>query len=55
MSQEEREFWLKLHKEELEKEAREEFDKKVQEQKDLKAFVETLKQQDLEKAEREIE
>ena len=54
MSDEEREFWLKLHKEEMEKEEKEAFEKKVDEQKDLKEFVEQLKKQDIEKAEKEI-
>ena len=54
MSKEEREFWIKLHKDELEKEQKEEFEKTVKEQEDLKAFVETLKKNDLAKAETEL-
>ena len=54
LSKEEREFWINLHKEELEKEEKEAFEKKVEEQKDLKDFVETIKKQDLDKAEKEI-
>ena len=54
MSDAERKAWIELHKDELEDEAREEFEKKVKEQKDLKDFVERLKRRDLEKAEKEI-
>jgi hypothetical protein len=54
MSEAERKAWIEVHKEELDKEARDEFEKKVKEQKDLKDFVEQLKRQDLEKAEKEI-
>ena len=54
MSKEERKFWLDLHKEELDKEEKEAFEKQVEEQKDLKDFVEGLKKKDLEKAEQEI-
>ena len=51
---EERKFWLDLHKEELDKEEKEAFEKQVEEQKDLRDFVEVLKKKDLEKAEQEI-
>ena len=54
MSKEERKVWLDIHKDELEKEEKEAFEKQVEEQKDLKAFVEDLKRKDLEKAEKEI-
>ena len=54
MSKEEREFWIELHKDELEKEQKKAFEKQVEEQKDLKEFVEDLKKKDLEKAEKEI-
>ena len=54
MSKDEREFWIKLHKDELEKEQKEEFEKTVKEQEDLKDFVETLKKNDLAKAETEL-
>ena len=54
MSKEEREFWIKLHKDELEKEEKEAFEKKVEEQENLQEFVETLKKKDLEKAEKEL-
>ena len=43
MTKEEREFWIELHKDELEKEQKEAFEKQVKEQEDLKEFVETLK------------
>jgi type II secretory pathway component GspD/PulD (secretin) len=54
MSEEERKAWIELHKEELDKEAKEAFDKKVKEQEDLKDFVETLKKRDLEQSEKVI-
>ena len=54
MSKEEREFWINLHKDELEKEAKEAFEKKVEEQENLKEFVDTLKKKDIEKAEKEL-
>ena len=54
MSEEERKAWIEIHKDELDKEAREEFEKRVEEQKDLRDFVEQLKKRDLEKAEKEI-
>ena len=54
MSKEEREFWINLHKDDLEKEQKEAFEKEVKEQEDLKGFVEALKKKDLEKAEKEI-
>ena len=54
MSKEEREAWIEIHKDELEKEKKEAFEKQVEEQKDLKDFVEELKKKDLEKAEQEI-
>lgn len=54
MSKDEREFWLELHKDELEKERREEFEKTAKEQADLREFVDELKRKDVEKAEKEI-
>ena len=54
MGEAERKAWLEIHKDELDREKKDEFEKKVEEQKDLKAFVETLKKKDLEKAEAEI-
>ena len=54
MSDAERKFWLELHRDELEKERREEFDRQAKEQADLKEFVEEIKKKDLEKAEAEI-
>ena len=54
MTKDEREFWINLHKEELEKEEREAFEKQVEEQKDLKEFVETLKKPKIENAEKAI-
>ncbi len=54
MSESERKFWLELHRDELEKEQREEFDRQAKEQANLKEFVEELKKKDLEKAETEI-
>ena len=54
MSEEERKTWIEIHKDELEREQKEAFEKQVEEQKDLKDFVEVLKKKDLEKAEREI-
>ncbi len=54
MTKEEREFWINLHKDELEKEEKEAFEKQVEEQKDLQEFVDTLKKPKLEKAEKAI-
>ena len=54
MTKDEREFWINLHKDELEKEQKEAFEKQVEEQKDLKEFVETLKKPKLENAEQAI-
>ena len=54
MSDAERKFWLELHRDELEKERREEFDRQAKEQADLKEFVEEIKKKDLERAEDEI-
>ena len=57
MTKEEREFWIELHKDELEKEEKEAFEKQVEEQKeqkDLQEFVETLKKPKMEKAEQAI-
>ena len=54
MTKDEREFWINLHKDELEKEQKEAFEKQVEEQKDLKEFVETLKNPKLENAEQAI-
>ena len=55
MGEAERKAWIEIHKEELEKEEREEFEKTVREQKDLRDFVERLKRQDVEKAEKKID
>ena len=54
MGETERKTWLEIHKDELDREKKEAFEKKVEEQKDLKEFVETLKKQDLDKAEAEL-
>ena len=55
MSDDERKAWLDIHKEELEKEEREAFEKQAKEQADLREFVDGLKKKDLEKAEAAIE
>ena len=55
MSEDERKAWLDIHKEELEKEEREAFEKQAKEQADLREFVDGLKKKDLEKAEAAIE
>ena len=54
MGKEEREEWIKIHKNELEKEQKEAFEQEVKEQKDLREFVEGLKKKDLEKAEKAV-
>ena len=54
MSKAEREAWIDIHKDEMEKDQRDAFEKQVKEQEDLKGFVEELKKKDLEKAEQEI-
>ena len=54
MGETERKAWLEIHKDELDREKKEAFEKEVEEQKDLKDFVETLKKQDLDRAEAEL-
>ena len=54
MSREEREAWIEIHKDELEKEQKEAFEKQLEEQKDLRNIVEGIKKKDLAKAEQEI-
>ncbi|MBO7166495.1 MAG: hypothetical protein J6V88_03105, partial [Kiritimatiellae bacterium] len=51
MSAKEREFWMELHKEELEKEAKE----KASEEDELRKLIEGFKEEKLENAEKEIE
>jgi type II secretion system protein D len=58
LSKEEREVWLKMHKEELEKEEQEELEKKMLDkegQEELKALVEKIKKDKLESAQKEID
>jgi hypothetical protein len=58
LSKEEREVWLKMHKEELEEEQQEELEKKMLDEKsqeDLKALVEKIKKDKLESAQKEID
>ena len=55
MSEAERKAWIEIHKDELEKEERQAFEKNVKEQKDLRSFLEDLKKKDLEKADRKLE
>ena len=54
MTKEERAFWIELHKDELAREAKAEQDRKMDEQKELRDFVEKLKKQDIEKLEAEL-
>ena len=54
MSKDEREAWVEIHKEDLEKDEKKAFEKQVEEQKDLRDFFDMLKKKDLEKAEKEI-
>ena len=54
MSKAEREEWLKVHKDVLEKEEREAFEEQVKEQEDLREFVDDLKRKDMEKAEKAV-
>jgi hypothetical protein len=54
MGKDEREEWIKIHKDELEKEQKEAFEQEVKDQKDLREFVEELKKKDLEKAEKAV-
>ena len=58
LSAEEREVWLKMHKEELEKEEQQELEKKMLDtdsQEGLKRLVEEIKKEKLEAAEKEID
>lgn len=58
LSKEEREVWLKMHKEELEKEEQEELEKKMLDkegQEGLKRLVEEIKKEKLESAQKEID
>ena len=55
MGKEEREEWIKVHKDVLEKEQKEAFEQEVKEQENLREFVETLKKKDLEKAEKAVQ
>ena len=58
LSKEEREVWLKMHKEELEKEKQEELEKKMLDEKsqdELKKLVDEIKKDKLGAAEREID
>lgn len=58
LSKEEREVWLKMHKEELEEEQQEELEKKMLDEKsqeELKALVEKIKKEKLESAQKEID
>ena len=54
MDEKERKFWLELHKDELEKEKKEEFEKQMEEQKDLKELAESIRAKKLEKAEEKL-
>jgi hypothetical protein len=58
LSEEEREVWLKMHKEELEKEEQQELENKMLDknsQEELKALVEKIKKDKLESAQKEID
>lgn len=58
LSKEEREVWLKMHKEELEKEEQQELENKMldkKSQEELKALVEKIKKEKLESAQKEID
>lgn len=58
LSKEEREVWLKMHKEELEEEKQEELEKKMLDdgsQEELKALVEQIKAKQLKEAQKEID
>ena len=57
MSDAERKFWMEQHRDELEKEKKDEFDRQVKgmkEQEDLKEFVEELRRKNVAKAEEKI-
>ena len=54
MSESERKFWIEQHREELEKEEKEAFDRQVKEQEDLKALVDSIRENDMRKAEQTI-
>lgn len=54
MSEAERKFWIEQHREELDKEAKEAFDRQVKEQNDLRKFAESLREKDMKKAEESI-
>ena len=51
MDENERKFWLELHKDELEKEEKEAFEKQMEEQKDLQDLAASIRAKKLEKAE----
>ena len=54
MGNDEREAWIKIHKDELEKEEKKAFEEQVKEQKNLREFVDGLKKKDIEKAENAV-
>ena len=54
MDEKERKFWLELHKDELEKEKKEEFERQMEEQKDLKELAASIRAEKLEKAEEKL-
>ena len=54
MDEKEREFWLELHKDELEKEAKEEFERQMEEQENLKELAAALRAKKLAKAEERL-
>ena len=54
MSESERKFWIEQHREELEKEEKEAFDRQVKEQEDLKTLVDSIRENDMRKAEQTI-
>ena len=55
MSEAERKFWIEQHRDELEKEEKEAFDRQVKEQEDLKALVDSIRENDMRKAEQTIQ
>jgi hypothetical protein len=54
MDEKERKFWLELHKDELEKEEKEAFEKQMEAQKDLQDLAESIRAKKLEKAEEKL-
>ena len=54
MDDAERKFWIEQHREELEKEEKEKFDRQVGEQEDLKKLVDSIRDKDMRKAEEKI-